>query len=69
MKTILEISNEGCPGMTENWYEVYDDQHANPQNPSGWVADMSKVEMENYREECGEHTFVPYAEGETEDEQ
>ncbi len=66
MKTIVEISCEGSPGTKDNWYEVYDDEHANPGNPSGWVANFNKVELETYRKECGEHTFVPYVEEEGE---
>ena len=34
MKTIVEISCEGSPGTKDNWFEVYDDEHSNPQNPS-----------------------------------
>ena len=63
MKRIVEINTDGRGG---NYYEVYDDDHANPQNASGWVGTFDKNEVESYKKECGEHTFVPYVEEEGE---
>lgn len=57
MKRIVEVNPDG---RGENYYEVFDESHANPQNTSGWAATLTKREMEAYIKCCGPHTIVPY---------
>ena len=58
-KRIVEVNPDG---RGENYYEVFDTDHANPQNQQGWVATLNKKELISYRKVCGEHTFVPHIE-------
>ena len=60
MKRIVEINPDG---RGENYYEVFDLSQANPQNMSGWIATLSKSEMESYIKCCGPHSIIPYVEG------
>ena len=60
MKRIVEINPDG---RGKNYYEVFDQSQANPQNMSGWIVTLSKSEMESYIKCCGPHSIIPYVEG------
>ena len=57
------------PVKVRNWrgiyYEVYDKEHANPQNLDGWVGTFTKSELETYKKDCGKYVFIKIQEGET----
>ena len=62
MKEIIEIDPDGRGGI---YYEVYDKEHANPQNLDGWVGTFTKSELETYKKDCGKYVLIKIQEGET----